>query len=336
MTHRELSIAFQTNKTPAEYAALGALADEHGFDAITVYNDAPFHPAYAALLLMAPHVKRARIGPATVQPARVAPIDIAAQAALLESLAPGRTYIGLSRGAWLKAHGITPEPKPVTAICEAVNVIRYLLSNGTGGVEGSMYHLAEHVRAPYPLPPNADKIPLLIGTWGPQLAAVAGELADEVKIGGSANPDFVPVLRDYIAVGERTAARDEGTVGVVVGAVCVVDEDGNAARALARREVALYLPVVAALDKTLTVEPALITRIRSAVEADDLDTAAANISDDLLDRFAFSGTPNAIIRQCEGLFAAGTRRIEFGTPHGLQSEHGIQLLGKRVLPELRL
>ncbi len=335
MPKRELSIAFQTNKTSSEYAALATLADAQGFDAITVYNDAPFHPAYAALLLMAPHVKRARIGPATVQPARVAPIDIAAQAALLELLAPGLTYIGLSRGAWLEAHGITPEPKPVTAIREAVSVIRYLLGGETGGVGGDMHSLAEHVQAPYPLPPNADKIPLLIGTWGPQLAAVAGELADEVKVGGSANPDFVPVMQDFIAVGEKQAGRDVGTVGVVVGAVCVVDADGEAARTLARREVALYLPVVAGLDRTLQVEPERLQRIQAAVEAGELDTAAAQISDDLLDRFAFSGTPDAIVRQCEALFVAGASRIEFGTPHGLVSEQGIRLLGEQVLPPLR-
>ncbi|MEO0565426.1 MAG: LLM class flavin-dependent oxidoreductase, partial [Chloroflexota bacterium] len=255
MTQRELSIAFQTDKTPGEYAALAELADAQGFDTITVYNDAPNHPAYAALILMAPHIKRARIGPATVQPARIAPIDIAAQAALLELLAPGRTYIGISRGAWLEEHGIIPEPKPVTAMREAVNIIRYLLGNQTGGVTGSRYHLAEHVRTPYPLPPNTEKIPILIGTWGSLLAAVAGEVADEVKIGGSANPDFVPVMRERIAVGERNSNRAEGTVGIVVGAVCVVDENGDAARALARREVALYLPVVARLDSTLHVEP---------------------------------------------------------------------------------
>ncbi len=334
MPKREISIAFQTDKSPAEYAALASLADEQGFDVITVYNDAPFHPAYAALLLMAPHVKRARIGPATVQASRVAPIDIAAQAVLLDALAPGRTYIGLSRGAWLEAHGIQPEAKPITAIKEAVRVIRYLLYGETGGVTGEFYSLASHVRAPYALPSNPE-IPLLIGTWGPQLAALAGEIANEVKVGGSANPDFVPVMRDYIAVGEQRAGRAAGTVGVVVGAVCVVDEDGQQARALARREVALYLPVVAKLDTTLDIDPECIARIRAGVENHDLDTAAAQISDELLDRFAFSGTPQQIAAQCEALFAVGASRVELGTPHGLASEHGIQLLGEQVLPMLR-
>ncbi len=334
MPKRELSIAFQTNKTPAEYAALAAHADQYGFDVISVYNDAPFHPAYAALLLMAPHVKQARIGPATVQPARVAPIDIAAQAALLEALAPGRTYIGVSRGAWLEAHGIQPEAKPITALREAIAAIRYMLNGDEGGVTGEFYSLAEHVRAPYPLPAAAH-IPVMIGTWGPKLAAVAGEIADEVKIGGSANPDFIPILTDYIRVGTERAGRPQEDVGIAIGAVCVVDEDGERARALARREVALYLPVVAKLDTTVDVEPERAQRIQAAVEQADLDAAAALISDDLLNRFAFSGTPSAITAQCEALFAAGATRIEFGTPHGLSPQHGITLLGERVVPAIR-
>ncbi|MEO1443478.1 MAG: LLM class flavin-dependent oxidoreductase, partial [Chloroflexota bacterium] len=266
----KLSIAFQTNKTAAAYIALAQQVDQYDFDAVTVYNDAPFHPAYSALLLMAPHITRARIGPATVQPARIHPIDIAAHAALLETIAPGRTYIGLSRGAWLEAHGITPEAKPITAIRDAVSIVRYLLHGETGGYTGEMYSLAEHVRAPYPLPDAVP--PILIGTWGPKLAKIAGEVADEVKIGGSANPDFIPVMHDYIG---------NPDVGVVIGAVCVVDEDREQARALARREVALYLPVVAKLDSTINVEPELAERIQLHVEAGDSAAAGALISDDL-------------------------------------------------------
>jgi len=42
-------------------------------------------------------------------------------------------------------------------------------------------------------------------------------------------------------------------VGVVIGAVSVIDEDRAAARAAARQTVALYLPVVAPLDPTVAV-----------------------------------------------------------------------------------
>lgn len=330
---REVSIAFQTDKTAARYIALAQLVDQYDFDCVSVYCDAPFHPGFAALFLMAPHIKRARIGVAALPPSRVHPIDIAAQAALLAELAAGGIYIGMARGAWLADHGIPEPEQPIQAIREAVEVVRYMLSGATGGYKGQVYQLAEHVRAPYPLP--AVLPPILIGTWGRKLCALAGEIADEVKIGGSANPAIIPVMAGYVAEGERPAGRTPGTVKVVSGAVTVVDKDREAARMAARRSVVMYLPVVAPLDPTLAVEPELLTRLVDHVRRDELDAAARLISDDLLDRFAFSGNADDLIRQAEALFAAGAARVEFGTPHGLIAEEGIHILGKQVIPALR-
>jgi 5,10-methylenetetrahydromethanopterin reductase len=330
---REISIAFQTDKSAADYVALAQLVDRYDFDVVSVYCDAPFHPSYAPLMLMAPHIKRARLGPAAISPSRVHPIDIAAQTALLAQLAIGGVYIGLARGAWLDDHGIHELKPPVQAVREAVEVVRYLLSGATGGYAGKVFQLAEHVSAPYPLPD--EPISLLIGTWGPKLCGVAGEIADVVKIGGSANPDVLPVIRDYITVGERRAARDPGTVRIAIGAVSVIDEDRDQARATARRSVALYLPVVAELDPTVTLDPELVERLRQHVHRNEYDPAGRLISDDLLDRFAISGAPTDIIRQTERLFEAGAGRVEFGTPHGLQPETGIRLLGEKVIPALK-
>jgi len=320
-----ISIALQTDKSPADYIALAQLIDRYDFDAVTVYCDAPFHPSYAPLLLMAPHLSRARLGPAAIPPSRVHPIDIAAQTALLSQLAAGGVYIGLARGAWLTDHGI-PETS-IQALHEAVEVVQYLLSGASGGYQGQVYRLAPHVRAPYPLP--SAPIPILIGSWGRRLCALAGRIADEVKVGGSANPDMIPVIRGYIAEGGTR------TVGIVMGAVTVVDEDRALARAAARRAVALYLPVVAPLDPTVQIDPELIARLQHLVQSDDREGAARLISDDLLDRFAFAGDVRDLIRQAEALYAAGATRIEFGTPHGLPSARGIHLIGQQVIPALR-
>lgn len=333
MTRRELSIAFQTDKTPTEYVELAMLADGYGFDAISVYGDLPFHPSFGPLLLMAPHVKRARLGPAGVSTARMAPVDMAANAALLANTSGGGAYLGMVRGAWLAEHGVDEGHKPIQATREAVEIVRLLLSGEAGGYEGEVYHLAPHVRAPYPLP--EAPIPVLIGSWGPKLCAVAGELADEVKVGGSANPAMVEVIRAYTAPGEARAGRPAGSVGVVLGAVTVVDEDREAARALARREVALYLPVVAGLDPTVQAEPQMLDRMREYVNAGEVDAAASLISDDVLDVFAMAGTPADLVDHCEAMFEAGASRIEFGTPHGIEPGTGIRLLGEKVLPALR-
>lgn len=334
MTKHELSIAFQTDKRAQAYIDLAKLVDAYDFDAVTVYCDAPYHPSYPPLMLMAPHITRARIGAAAVQPSRMHPIDIAAQTALLDDVAPGGTYIGIARGAWLADHGVEEIKPPIQAIRESVDIIKLLLSGASAGYQGHVYQIADHVRAPYPLPER--KIPILIGTWGKKLAAVAGELADEVKIGGSANPDVIPVMADYIGKGETQAGREKGTVGIVIGAVSVIDEDREQARLMARRAVSLYMPVVSKLDPTVEIDPELMQRVQAHVNAGEDDLAAQLIPDEILEQFAFAGNADDIIRQCERLFDAGARRVELGTPHGVkESATGIHILGKQVIPALK-
>lgn len=321
---RELSIAFQTDKTPEQYRELAALVDRYDFDAVTVYGDLPFQPSYGALHIMAPLLQRARIGVAGVTPSRMTPLDMAGETALLDHLTHGRAYLGVVRGAWLEKHGIRELQPPVTAIREAVEIVKLLLRGDDSGYQGEVFQIAAGVKLPYPV--LRSEVPILIGTWGQKLAKVAADLADEVKLGGCANPDMVPVMRGWLG---------NDTVGIVVGAVCVVDEDGRAAKQTVKRDLALYLPVVAGLDKTVQIDPELLTRIGKLVDSGQRDQAAALISDDLLSKFAFAGTPAEIAAQAAAIFEAGASRVEFGTPHGIDPLTGIKLLGEQVLPALR-
>ena len=93
------------------------------------------------------------------------------------------------------------------------------------------------------------------------------------------------------------ARRQADEIGLVVGAVTVVDTDGKAARDLARREAALYLPIIATLDHSLAIEPELLTRLKEATDAYDFERAGSYISDDLLQRLAFAGTPDQVASQ---------------------------------------
>lgn len=332
MSRREISLAFQTDKTAAEYIALAKLVDQYPFDGVSVYCDAPFHPSFGPLLLMALHLKKARLGPAAVSPFRIHPIDIAAETALLADVAQSGVYLGLARGAWLSEHGIKEPKKPIQGIRETVEIVRNLLAGGSSGYAGEVFSIQEHVRAPYPLPTRP--IPVMIGTWGKKLAKLAGEIADEIKIGGSANPQMALYLKKFIQEGESTSRKPTGSVKIVVGAVTVVDEDRERARLIARREVALYLPVVASLDPTVDVAPELSARIRTLVKEGDPVAAGELISDDLLDKFAFSGNPEDILNQVLKLFKAGVSRVELGTPHGVNPQIGIDLIGQYVLPEV--
>ncbi len=288
-----------------------------------MYHDLFFQPAIHALLLMAGATERVRLGPSALNPNTLHPVEIAGQIAALDAVSDGRAYLGLVRGTWLEEIGVEPE-RPLARIRDAVEVVRRLLACDRSGFAGEVFSLAPGAGLRYE--PLRAEVPLLIGTWAPRLAAYAGTAVDEVKVGGSANPDIVPVMRERI--------RND-RVGIVVGAVCVVDEDGAAARRRARAEAALYFGTVAVLDPTLAVPKSLITKVDRLVRAGNADAAGAAIPDDILDRLAFAGTPEQIVRQVEALFDAGASRVELGTPHGLTDRSGVELLARRVVPAFR-
>lgn len=317
----EFGLGFQSDKRPGDYARLAAAAEVFGFDVLSVFGDLMYQPPIFPLLEMAAATSRVRLGAACWNPYTQHPYEIAGQVAALDLASGGRAYLGLARGSWLGDIGVG-QPKPLTHLREAAGFIHALLAGEA--YAGQIFRLAPGVQLNYR--PERTDIPLLIGTWGARTAALAGRIADEVKIGGTANPAVVGVMRDRIGTPD---------VGIVVGAVTVVDEDGTRALALARTEVAKYLAVVAELDPTVDIPEDLLRAVKSRVAQGDEVGAGALIPPDLLSLFAFAGTPGEVAEQAQALIAAGAARVEFGTPHGLTNDHGVQLLGSKVLPLLQ-
>jgi 5,10-methylenetetrahydromethanopterin reductase len=98
--------------------------------------------------------------------------------------------------------------------------------------------------------------------------------------------------------------------------------------------VAMYLEVVASLDPTVRLPAGLLEHVEGRLAAGDPEGAGRAVPEDVLDRFALSGTPEQVAAQAAGLFDAGATRVEFGTPHGLTAARGVDLIGTRVMPLL--
>ncbi len=249
---------------------------------------------------MARVTERVRLGPAALNPFTLHPYEIAGQIAMLDTLSRGRAYLGLAKGAWLDRLGLD-EPRPLAALREAVAIVQALLAGNDAGVAGERFSLAPGTTLAYPR--FREAVPLLVGTWGRATAAWAGTVADEVKIGGSANPDLVPIVREWLG---------NPRVRIVMGCVSVVDEDGDRARERARAAVAPYVDVVARLDPTVDASAPLP-----------------------LDRFSIAGTPEEVAARVEELWQAGADRVELGTPQGRTTPAGVELICDRVVPLLR-
>ncbi|TDE98678.1 LLM class flavin-dependent oxidoreductase [Occultella glacieicola] len=328
-----LTIALQSDKTAAEYARQARNVEAQGFDGLSVYSDLGYQPPMAPLMVAADVTETLRLGPSCLNPYLLHPVEIAGQVAALDEASGGRAYLGLARGSWMAQVGVR-QVRALTHLEDTVHIVRRLLAGDDSGYTGQVFSIEPGFALQYePVRPDVD---VLLGVWGPRGAALAGRLADEVKIGGSANPDMVRQMRTWVDDSATAAGRGAGAVGVCAGAVTVVDTDGTVARGLARREVAMYVDVVAALDPTVQIEEELLARLRALLAEGHADDAGALLSDDLLDRFAFAGTPAQIVAHTLELVEAGADRVEFGTPHGLTGAEGIDLLGSAVLPALRV
>ncbi|HET9410541.1 MAG TPA: LLM class flavin-dependent oxidoreductase [Candidatus Dormibacteraeota bacterium] len=301
MSRPEFGIGLQGDRPVSEYGALGRLAEDLGFDVVTAFGDAGYLPPLVVLMQVAAATSRVRLGPSCLNPYTTHPVEMASQIAALAQASGGRAYLGLAKGAWLDSIGVA-QPRPVRKLREAAAVVDLLLRGDEVGYRGEVFTVAPGFRLLQPLP--ARRVPLLIGAWGPRTVALAGEIADELKVGGSANPDLVAVMRERLG---------NGSTPIVFGAVTVVDHDGRAARERARQAVAMYFDVVGRHDPTVDV--------------------ANGLTEDLLDRFVLAGTPKEIARQVRRLVDAGVARVEFGAPFGLDLMGGLELLGREVLPE---
>ena len=241
-------------------------------------------------------------------------------------------FMGLVSGAWMDQLGL--KAATVEQMKEAVISSRYLFGKQTVGHEGKYFPIKRGFVLGYETPKD---IPILLGAYGPKLTALAGEMADEVKVGGSSNPALVPIIRDRIAVGANRVGRKLGDVKIAFGSVSMVDPDGKKALEAARKKAVVYINVIGDKDPTVVRDyPQEIVEIKDAMALGDVERAVRSLPDALTRRFTLAGTPQEVIKQSEDLFNAGVDRIEFGTPHGVTDEMtGINLLVEKVFPHFR-
>lgn len=324
-----IGISFQSDKSIGEYRELARIVDRFDFATVSVYQDLFYQPPWPALLQFAELTSRPLIGPAVLNPYLCHPALDAAHLALVDDLSRGRAYLGVGRGAYLDKVDL-PQPRPLRAMREMVELIQHLLAGDRTSYEGEIFHATSEAYLRFPIP--ARRLPVLIGGWGEQTVRLAGEIAGMLKVASTTNPDSAAFFRRHLDEGSRRAGRDAGSTRLVYGAVTVVDRDRRRAEAIARRKVATYVAVSGKRDPVYAPSEEEIGTIERAFARGDEQAAADALTEETLARHACFGTPEDVVRQIERLFDAGVDLFELGTPHGLNEAEAVELLGKEVLP----
>ena len=211
MNPPRFGIGLRGDRQASEYRHLARLAEALRFDVVTVFADLGYEPPLRPLLEVAAATRRVSVGPACLNPYTMHPVEIAGQVAALDVASNGRAYLGLAKGAWLTSIGVA-QPRPVRAIREAAEVVRMLLAGDGSGYRGELFTVVPGFRLRHEV--ARKRVPLLIGGWGEGTVALAGEIADELKVGGSANASLVPVMLSRVAEGAARVGRNAGSTGL--------------------------------------------------------------------------------------------------------------------------
>ncbi len=329
----KFSVGLQGSYPIRDYINKAQRIESYGFDEIHVYDDLMFKPTWPILTLIGEHTDKIKVGPGIITPQIVHPCYHAGNLAELDELTDGRAVLGIARGAFWEFLGIEKQNKPITMVREAIQIIRRLLSGDRTAFHGDVFTVTEELF--FRFQPLRKEIPIFIGTWGPLMCQLAGEIADGVKSDGLWNPDYVKIIRENIEIGAARVNRNPDEVEIIAGPLSSISADREKAKATARRVLAVYLPYLRPMTDVAGIPEEEIIKVREAAVSGDFEQGASYVSDLSVSKCSVTGTPEDVIQQIEKMAEAGVNHVAFGHCLGPDFDEAIDLLGKEVLPHFK-
>ncbi len=307
-------------------------AENVGFDYVWVTDHYTNRCVYITLAVAALNTKRVKLGTGVTNPFHIHPAWTASAIATLNEVSNGRAVLGLGPGdrSTLGQIGLSLG-KPLTTVREAVEIIRRLWAGKTVNFSGDVFHLANARLSFKPSTP----IPIYIGAQGPKMLELAGATGDGVLINASHPKDFEYAVK-YIRDGAQKAGRKIEDIDVVAYAALSVDENAAKAREAARIVVAFI--VAGSPDNVLErhgIKKEEVEAIRSALAKGDIPGAGKAVSDESLDAFSVSGTPEECISRIEQLIKMGVTQFVAGSPLGPKKKAAIETIGRKIIPAFK-
>jgi alkanesulfonate monooxygenase SsuD/methylene tetrahydromethanopterin reductase-like flavin-dependent oxidoreductase (luciferase family) len=277
---------------------LARLAEAAGYDSVWV-PEGSGRDAFSQLVAHALATSRIALGTGivTIYP-RSAPI-LAMTVATLDQVSNGRAILGLGIGhreLLVSGHGV-PFDRPVGRMRDYVAGIRAIL--GRDATPDGSFRLD--------FTPARSSVPIWIAALGPQMCALAGEVADGVLLNW-ATPEAVAEAIDHVRRGAERGGRKPEAVEIACYIRVAVGEPSAVRHALAL-ETARYVSLDfyrRMFDRSgFAEDTAAVMRAWPR----GVDAAAAEVSDRMLEAVTVSGTPEA----CRARFDA-YRALGVGLP----------------------
>lgn len=314
---------------PRELLDVSVVAEESGFDVVGVSDhfqpwrhNGGHSPAVIPWLgAMTQATSRVALGTSVMTPMlRYHPSIVAQSFATLNSLAPGRIFLGIGTGEAMNEVPATgaefPAPKERRLrMAEAVELMRRLWSEERVDFEGEYYRTEKATVYDRPETP----IPVFFAASGPLAAKLAGRTGDGFICTSGKAPELYETLLENVAAGAAEAGRDVSDIRRMIEVKVSYDHDLDYAYEACGFWAALSL---SSEQKTGIEDPLEMERV-----------ADANIAN-AHTRFIVSNDPEEVAARIKPYLDLGFRDLVIHAP-GHDQRRFLKQFSADVLPLLR-
>ena len=296
---------------------LAKAADVAGFAAVWFAENPLQRGVLATAGACAATTERVRIGIGVVNPFTRHPAQIAMDFAALDELAEGRVILGIGSGLAASLHRLRCAGElPVTAVREAITIIRAMLTGDSAALHGRVFAV-DGARLTFPARP----MPIYMAAAGDPALNACGAVADGLVISNLTPSQTTVRLVRRVHAAARHAGRPAPRIVQYVP--CVIGADRNAARAAAKALLQDMLTGFWPSDgvwpkarETIVAETgipraefsAALRRLRGG------EVAADVLDDRFVDAFSVAGTLEDCLRQAMRYRAAGVDELALTFP----------------------
>ncbi len=325
----------------ADFGRLSEVAESVGYDAVLVEEtkDDP----YQLLALGAAATTTLGIGTSVAMAFPRSPTITAMSAWSLQKLSQGRFILGLGsqvRGHVRRRFGMEWHA-PAPWMRDYINAMRAVWTCWQTGeelnFESEHYNLNLMVPLFNPGPIDHPQIPVHVAAIGPNMCAVAGEVADGVRLHPVCTPEFIDEgILPALAKGAARTSRDPMDVEVCMKPLVGTAPDSESLARVTetvRARVAFYLSTPS-YRRTFELHgwDDIAIEASRLSKAQDWETLPTLVHDEMLHTVATLGTYDTIAGQLNERYGSRVDRIEYSMAVTNPEEHEV-LSG--ILDELR-
>jgi 5,10-methylenetetrahydromethanopterin reductase len=323
---------------PKESVRLAQLIESLGFDSVWTGDSQMLHrDAYCELALWASKTKKIKLGPCVTNPYTRHASVTASAIMTINEISHGRALLGMGLGD-SSVRRIGLRPRALVELKESVSIVRDLTRGKPVNFEGQLLRIRWG---------KPRKIPIFIAASGPKSLELAGEIGDGVIMHAGPSEEGVKFAISRVEKGLKKAKRKRQHLELIQFLFASVAPSRSEAVKRAKPFVTWYLvnlpkhPIVKQ-DKLSSIVAKKILAYRrnyyrydeeSSHHSADWDSSVKKsefITDELVDKYALAGTPEAIVDKLRLLEATGIDHIIFRPPFTARFQESLRLLGNAI------